>query len=69
MKVESGAATLTCGKYPVKGLVAYVDDADGEEADWEDNMYDLMPGEVVTLPVKGLDGRKVRTKWLYSWEE
>jgi beta-mannosidase len=69
VKVDGDVAALTCGKFPVKALLAYVDEKDGEDADWEDNMYDLMPGETVKLPVKSLDGRKVSTKWLYSWEK
>ena len=69
VKVDGDAVALTCRKFPVKGLLAYVDEKDGEDADWEDNMYDLMPGETVQLAVGGLNGRKVSTKWLYSWEK
>lgn len=67
--VKGDVVELTCGKRPLKGLLAYVDKEDGNEADWTDNMYDLMPGDKVSLPVKGLDGRDVRTRWLYSWEK
>jgi beta-mannosidase len=68
--VDVGDKTVrvTCGKYPVKGLLLYVDPTDGENVDWADNMYDLMPGESIALPVEGLEGRNVQTKWLYSWE-
>ena len=69
IKIEGDSVALTCGNFPIKGLLAYIDEPDGEEADWEDNMYDLFPGEIVRLPVKGVDGRKIRTKWLYSWEK
>ena len=68
-RVDGDSVVLTCGTFPVKGLLAYVDEKDGEDADWEDNMFDMMPGESVRLDVKGLEGRKVRTKWLYSWEK
>lgn len=68
VKTDGEAVTLTCGTYPVKGLLACIDEADGDEADWQDNMYDLMPGESITLAVRGLNGRNVKTKWLYSWE-
>lgn len=68
IKVEGESVALICGSYPLKGVLTYVDEKDGEDADWEDNMYDMMPGETVVLPVKGLDGRNVNTKWLYSWE-
>ena len=67
-KVSTDSVEITCGAYPIKGLLAYVDDEDGEEADWAENMYDLMPGESVKLGVKGLDGRRVKTRWLYDWE-
>lgn len=67
--VEGGTVKLACRKFPVEGLLAYIDSEHGEEADWEDNMYDLMPGETVSLNVKGLNGRPVKTRWLYSWEE
>lgn len=59
---------LTCGPTPVKGALAYIDEQDGEDADWAENMIDLMPGETVKLPVKGVDAREVKCKWLYSWE-
>ena len=69
VKVEEGSIVLKCGDCPLKGVLAYVDEADGEDADWQDNMYDLMPRESIRLLVKDLNGREVRTKWLYQWEK
>lgn len=67
--VKGDSVALTCGPVPVKGLLTYIDSEDGEEAQWADNMYDLMPGETIEVAVKGIDGRKVRTRWLHSWEK
>ena len=65
---EDGESVALTSNYPVKGLVAYIAKEDGGDADWMDNMIDLMHGEVVTLRVRGLEGRAVRTRWLGSWE-
>lgn len=54
---------------PVKGLVLAVANEDsGEDADWEDNGVDLVPGETVVIGVKGLKGRKIAARWLCDWE-
>lgn len=54
--------------YPVKGCLLYVGYSDGEDAEWEDNLLDLLPGEEISVKVKGLDGREVLAKWLNDWE-
>jgi beta-mannosidase len=54
--------------YPVKGCMLYVDYDDGEDAIWEDNMLDLMPGEMIGVKVRGLGGRKVKVRFLNDWE-
>lgn len=59
---------ITCGEYPLKGVYAYVPEEEGEEADWQDNMYDLMPGETIVLGVKGLNGRTVKLRHLANLE-
>jgi len=47
---------------------------DGQEKDndreprWEDNMFDLMPGQEITVGVNGLRGRKVSARFLGDWE-
>ena len=61
VKVEGEDVTMSCGQFPVKGLVAYVHYEDGEEADWEDNIWDLTPGDVVSVAAKGLGGRNLHT--------
>ena len=56
---------------PVKGVVLSVDVGEGENEDavWEDNFVDLVPGEVVRVGVEGLRGRKVKARWLCDWEQ
>jgi beta-mannosidase len=54
--------------YPVKGCLLYVGYDEGEDAEWEDNMFDLLPREELSVKVKGLNGRQVLTKWLNDWE-
>ncbi len=64
IQAEGDHVKLTCGKYPVKGLMAYVHHRDGEDAEWEDNMWDLMPRDVVEIEAKGLESRKVHVRHL-----
>jgi beta-mannosidase len=64
VKVTGEEVELECGKYPVKGVLAYVDDESGEEPSWEDNFWDMMPGEKVTVQAPGLDGRAVHVRHL-----
>ena len=67
--LEGGESVVVrCDKIPAKGVILYVDESDGEEADWEDNCFDLFSGESKTFRVKGLEGRPVKVKWLYDWE-
>jgi beta-mannosidase len=54
--------------HPVKGCLLYVDYDDGEDAIWEDNMLDLMPGETMDVKVRGLGGRRVKIRFLNDWE-
>lgn len=54
---------------PIKGVVLSVQMAEGEDATWEDNFVDLVPGEVVKIGVEGLKGREVRARWLGDWEQ
>jgi beta-mannosidase len=54
---------------PVKGVMLGVPISEGgEDAIWEDNFIDLVPGEEVTVKVSGLAGRKIETRWLGDWE-
>jgi beta-mannosidase len=45
-----------------------VDIEEGEDAVWEDNFVDLVPGEAVRIGVEGLKGRKAKARWLGDWE-
>ena len=46
---------------PVKGVVL---DVDGEDAQWGDQMLDLVPGDPQTVRVSGLKGRKIKIRFL-----
>lgn len=67
IKVHQNSVDITTN-YPVKGCLLYVDYEDGEDATWEDNMLDLMPGETLSVKVWGLEGREVKTRFLNDWE-
>jgi beta-mannosidase len=64
VQVEGENVQLRCGSFPVKGLLAYVHHEDGEDADWADNMWDMMPGERVKVAARGLNGRQVHLRHL-----
>lgn len=64
VNVSGENVELECGKYPAKGVLAFVDDESGEEPDWEDNFWDMMPGEKVTVKAPGLNGRTVYVRHL-----
>ena len=53
---------------PVKGVVLRAG-TEEEDAGWEDNFVDLVPGEIVRVGVEGLKGRKVGVRWLCDWEQ
>lgn len=57
-----------CADAPVKGVVLGVPVEEGEDAVWEDNFVDLVPGEMVCVGVEGLRGRGVKARWLCDWE-
>jgi beta-mannosidase len=73
VKVEVGERERegrTCADAPVKGVVLAVAIGEGgEDAVWDDNFVDLVPGEVVSVGVQGLEGRKVECRWLCDWEQ
>lgn len=59
--------------HPVKGL--WLEPVyDGKETEeepeplWNDNMFDMLPGEEVSVLVKGLRGRQVNARFLGDWE-
>lgn len=53
---------------PVKGVVISVPIEEGDDAVFADNFVDLIPGEEITIGVKGLAGRSVQARWLCDWE-
>jgi beta-mannosidase len=54
---------------PVKGVMLSVSPSEGgEDAIWDDNFIDLVPGEEVHVKVTGLAGRQIQTRWLCDWE-
>ena len=76
-KADEGAAwediVTVKANQPIKGLFLYPEYDRSEEENepepvWEDNMLDLMPGEQMSVGVKGLRGRGVKPKFLADWE-
>ncbi|KAH8807308.1 glycoside hydrolase family 2 protein [Xylogone sp. PMI_703] len=53
---------------PVKGVMLDAAMEDGEDAMWADNFIDLVPGEMVAVEVKALNGKRITTRWLCDWE-
>ena len=53
---------------PVKGVVVSVPIEEGDDAVFDDNFVDVVPGEEITIGVKGLEGRKIQTRFLCDWE-
>ena len=41
---------------------------EGDDAVFDDNFVDLVPGETVEIGVRSLNGRSVQTRFLYDWE-
>ena len=60
--VDGEKITLRAEK-PVKGVILDVGEKDDSKLEWEDNGFDIMPGETIKIIAKGLDGRKVRVNW------
>ncbi|KAH8820761.1 beta-mannosidase-like protein [Xylogone sp. PMI_703] len=60
--------TIQCGNFPVKGLLAFVGEEGGEDAEWSDNMFDLFPGDRVQVIAKGLAARKVQLRHLARFD-
>lgn len=65
---EDGRVHLAANA-PVKGVMLEVSTGEGEDAAWDDNFIDLVPGEIVSVSVKNLNGRGVKTRWLCDWEQ
>ena len=69
VRVEHDTTVLLSTSAPVKGVVMQVPLEEGDDAAWDDNFVDLVPGETVSIGVKGLKGRNVKLRWLCSWEQ
>ncbi|KAJ5604693.1 hypothetical protein N7510_009847 [Penicillium lagena] len=66
---ELGDRVFVSANAPVKGVVLSVPMTElGEDAVFEDNFVDLVPGETVDIGVHSLQGRSVQTRFLYDWE-
>lgn len=67
--VDGGKEVVLSADALIKGVVLSVPISEGgEDARWEDNFIDLVPGEEVRVRVEGLEGRKVESRWLCDWE-
>lgn len=67
MRVDGDEVVLSAD-YPAKGVTVSVPIEEGEEAIFDDNFVDLVPGEEIKIAVKGLNGRKLQTRFLCDWE-
>jgi beta-mannosidase len=57
-----GDVVILSATTPVKGVMLGVPISEGgEDAVWDDNFIDLVPGEEITVKVSGLKGRKIET--------
>lgn len=72
LKVEAildGDVITLKANAPVKGVVLQVPiEEGGEDAVFDDNFVDLVPGEEIKVGVEGLSGRKIETRFLCDWE-
>ncbi|KAF8591572.1 glycoside hydrolase family 2 protein [Ramaria rubella] len=58
---SDGESVLLSTERPMKGIVL---DTDGEEVKWGDQAIDLVPGDPQTVRATGLNGRKVKARYL-----
>ncbi|PVH86087.1 glycoside hydrolase family 2 protein [Cadophora sp. DSE1049] len=66
-----GTSVLLSANRPLKGVVLSIPiSAGGDDAVWDDNFIDLVPGEEIRVGVRGLNGREkeIETRWLCDWE-
>ena len=71
LKVEAkieGDVVVLKSSGPVKGVVVSVPIEEGDDAVFDDNFVDLVPGEEIRIGVGGLKGRNVQTRFLCDWE-
>ena len=60
IQVDGDKVTLKCEK-PIKGILL---DVEGEETKWSDQAIDLFPGDIQLITAKGLNGRKVKARYI-----
>jgi beta-mannosidase len=65
---EGGTAEVRIeARRPVKGLVLGIENPEqGEEVHWDDNVLDIMPGEVYAMKAEGVGKRKVTAAYMGS---
>lgn len=62
VSVDGEKVTLRAKK-PTKGVLLDVEGDDDSGLEWNDNGFDVMPGETVNVIAKGLRGKKVAVSW------
>jgi len=67
VQVEDDEVILSTNA-PAKGVIVSVPIEEGEDAVFDDNFVDLVPGEVIRIKSSGLKGRKLIANWLCDWE-
>lgn len=67
-RVEGDNVVVLKSNAPVTGVVVSVPLEEGNDAVFDDNFLDLVPGEEVRIGVKGLNGRSIKTRFLCDWE-
>lgn len=71
LKIEAtveGDTVVLKSNGPAKGVVVSVPIEDGDDAIFDDNFVDVVPGEEIRIGVKRLDRRKIQTRFLCDWE-
>jgi beta-mannosidase len=70
VELDQGEDEITLStSAPVKGVIVGVPVSEGgNDATFDDNFVDLVPGESVKIMVSGIDGRKLEARWLCDWE-
>jgi len=63
-----GETVVLSANAPAKGVVLSVPIEEGDDAVFDDNFIDLVPGEEIEVGVRELKGRNVQTRFLDDWE-
>ncbi len=58
---SDGESVKLSTKKPIKGIILEVE---GEDVVWGDQAIDLVPGDPQVIPVVGLNGRRVKARFL-----